>query len=152
GMPRVPGRYDNGPTSPTERKPLGTAPTGGIPPRAWMQVDYNGMVDSPAASRGTTSGLYTLAAAPSSGSYYAFPTFPATTYGNGYATEYQAHASSQNFFSPQSYNRRLPLTGMLPFLRPAGTNSDVYTSDLARLLPLNLVFGGNLTRRRNAIT
>jgi hypothetical protein len=152
-LARIRGRYDNNGGA---RKPLGDPISSTFRTRGWAQVDFNGMQDG---NNGGTAGaapnpfLFPMAGqAATSYGYLGLPVFPNDTFNNGGALENTNHAAIYNVLRPVGANRSLPISGMAGVLRFGGTGGDMLTSDLLRLLPNNLVKGGNASSRRNLVT
>jgi hypothetical protein len=66
-----------------------------------------------------------------------FPPFP-QGYSGGFNNELQDHPALYNYFFPQGDDRVFNASHMESVLRYGGTNSPALTSDLYRLLPLNM--------------
>lgn len=122
------------------RLPQGAPITGGTSSRQWGQVDFEGTQDPPPAA---LSGAWSLPSGTGT-PYTCFPTFPANAYQNGPNNETQdssknnIHPLIYNAQRPKGDNRLLPVSALMPLYRYGATNSDALSSDLYRLLPMNL--------------
>lgn len=143
GYKQVPGRYDQGTSNPAV---LGPPITGTRRPRAWSQVDYDGMKSDRSAA-----APFALPTPGNPGAYYSFPTFTAggtsLGYDNGGTTENNLHASLFNPFKPTDPNRLLGLDGLARILRATGSTGVLNKSELVDLLPANLGAANSNLRR-----
>jgi hypothetical protein len=145
GNNRIQGRY--GPN----RKPqqLGSAAPGGLPPHSYARVDYNAQQEDAGNPNGNPTARIQLPGAPAGAGgpayqgFNAFPSFP-VGYSDGNAQERTAHPLLSDVFrrvttNPANNDDRVFAPSELEaLLRFGDTGVDARTSDLMRLLPLNL--------------
>lgn len=151
GLRRYRGRYDRDAQPP---KVDGPAIVGDQTPRAWAQVDYDG-IDNVAANKPFAKGMLLPEVRGSmtllqrqplnlTELYHAFPDYFADTYKNG-GSENDDHPSIFNPFWPvtantgaRPTNRLLPFASLARVLRHNGTGTDMLNAELYRLLLDNL--------------